>query len=118
MAETQQFARVESLPPEFLQQFFAGVPGANVPGILPLLNQELVNRILGMGVEGATPYTYTGERIAGFSPAEQQAFRLAGESAGSYMPYIRRAEELGEQGLRDVRRSTGLGTEYLQLSGS
>ena len=117
MAETTQYARTESLPPAYLQQMFAGVPGANVPGILPLLNQELVNRILGMGVEGATPYTYTGERIAGFTPAEQQAFRLAGESAGSYMPYIRRGEQLAEQGLRDVGRATGLGTEYLQQAG-
>ena len=83
MATEQQFARVESLPPAFLQQFFAGVPGANVPGVLPLLNQELVNRLLGMGVEGATPYTYTGQRIAQFTPAEQQAFRLAAEGAGS-----------------------------------
>ena len=117
MAETQQFARVESLPPAFLQQFFAGVPGANIPGIMPLLNQELVNRLTGMGVEGATPYTYQGERIAGFSPAEQQAFRLAGESAGSYMPYIQRGEQLAEQGLSNVLGSTGLATDYLQQAG-
>ena len=117
MAETQQFARVESLPPAFLQQFFAGVPGANIPGILPLLNQELVNRLTGMGVEGATPYTYQGERIAGFSPAEQQAFRLAGESAGSYMPYIQRGEQLAEQGLANVQGSTGLARDYLQQAG-
>ena len=114
MAETQQFARTESLPPAFLQQFFAGVPGANIPGVMPLLNQELVNRITGMGVKGATPYTYQGERIAGFSPAEQQAFRLAGESAGSYMPYIQRGEQLAEQGLSNVLGSTGLATDYLQ----
>lgn len=114
MATEQQFARVESLPPAFLQQFFAGVPGANVPGILPLLNQELVNRILGMGVEGATPYTYTGQRIAQFTPAEQQAFRLAAEGAGAYTPYFGRAEELAEQGLADVRGSAGLGTDYFQ----
>ena len=113
MSTEQQYARTESLPPAYLQQLFSGVPGANIPGILPLLNQELVNRILGMGVEGATPYTYTGQRIAGFTPAEQQAFRLAGETAGAYMPYFRRAEQLGEQGLRDVRRATGLGTDYL-----
>jgi len=117
MAETQQFARVESLPPAFLQQFFAGVPGANIPGIMPLLNQELVNRLTGMGVEGATPYTYQGERIAGFTPAEQQAFRLAGESAGSYMPYIQRGEQLAEQGLSNVLGSTGLATDYLQQAG-
>jgi hypothetical protein len=117
MATETQFARTESLPPAYLQQFFAGVPGANIPGILPLLNQELVNRILGMGVEGATPYTYTGQRIAEFTPAEEQAFRLAGESAGAYMPYIRRAEQLGEQGLGDVRRATDIGTRYLQQAG-
>ena len=117
MATETQYARTESLPPAYLQQFFAGVPGANIPGILPLLNQELVNRILGMGVEGATPYTYTGQRIAEFTPAERQAFRLTGETAGSYMPYFRRAEQLGEQGLRDVRRATGLGTGYLQQAG-
>lgn len=117
MATTEQFARVESLPPAFLQQLFAGVPGANIPGIMPLLNQELVNRLTGMGVPGATPYTYQGERIAGFSPAEQQAFRLAGESAGSYMPYIQRGEQLAEQGLANVQGSTGLATDYLQQAG-
>lgn len=117
MATTEQFARVESLPPAFLQQLFAGVPGANIPGIMPLLNQELVNRLTGMGVKGATPYTYQGERIAGFSPAEQQAFRLAGESAGSYMPYIQRGEQLAEQGLANVQGSTGLATDYLQQAG-
>ncbi len=117
MATQEQFARVESLPPAFLQQLFAGVPGANIPGIMPLLNQELVNRLTGMGVPGATPYTYQGERIAGFSPAEQQAFRLAGESAGSYMPYIQRGEQLAEQGLANVQGSTGLATDYLQQAG-
>ena len=117
MATTEQFARVESLPPAFLQQLFAGVPGANIPGIMPLLNQELVNRLTGMGVKGATPYTYQGERIAGFSPAEQQAFRLAGESAGSYMPYIQRGEQLAEQGLANVQGSTGLARDYLQQAG-
>ena len=84
---------------------------------MPLLNQELVNRLTGMGVEGATPYTYQGERIAGFTPAEQQAFRLAGESAGSYMPYIQRGEQLAEQGLSNVLGSTGLATDYLQQAG-
>ena len=117
MSTQEQFARVESLPPAFLQQLFAGVPGANIPGIMPLLNQELVNRLTGMGVPGATPYTYQGERIAGFSPAEQQAFRIAGESAGSYMPYIQRGEQLAEQGLANVQGSTGLATDYLQQAG-
>ena len=117
MATEQQFARVESLPPAFLQQFFAGVPGANVPGVLPLLNQELVNRLMGMGVEGATPYTYTGQRIAQFTPAEHQAFRLAAEGAGSYVPFLDRARQLGEESLADVRGTAGLGTDYFQQAG-
>ena len=118
MAETQQFSRTESLPPEFLRQFFAGVPGANVPGVLPLLNQELVNRILGMGAEGATPFTYTGQRIADFTPAETEAFRLAGEGAGAYMPFINRATDLSEESLQDVRGTTGLGLDFLRSAGA
>mgnify|MGYP003651805989 CR=1 FL=1 len=117
MATETSYARQESLPPQYLQDFFAGVPGANVPGVMPLLNQELVNRILGMGVEGATPYTYTGQRIADFTPAEQQAFGVADKSVGSYMPYINRATQLSEQSLGDVRGSTGLGRNYLQQAG-
>ena len=75
MAEESAYSRVEQLPPQYLADFYAGVPGSNVPGIMPLLNQELVNRMMTFGVEGANPFTYTGERIADFTPAEQEAFR-------------------------------------------
>ena len=57
MAE-QTTGRTESLPPQYYQDLMRGIPGANVPGIMPLLNQDLVNKLQGLGVEGATPYSY------------------------------------------------------------
>ena len=99
MAEETGYQRVESLPPNYLSQYYAGVPGQNVPGIMPLMNQELVNRMMGFGVEGANPYTYSGNRIAGFNPAQQEAFRMTSEGMGAYSPYFQRGEQLTEQGI-------------------
>ena len=117
MATTTQYARQESLPPEYLQQFFAGVPGANVPGIMPLMNQDLVNKLQSMGQEGGSPFNYTDPRIAEFSGAERQGFRNAAEGIGSYQPFFRRGEQLAEQGVSDVRRASDIGTQYMQQAG-
>ena len=94
MAETTSYQRTETLPPNMLGQFFAGVPGQNVPGIMPLLNQDLVNKIMGFGVAGANPFTYTGQRIAGFTPAQEEAFRLTAQGVGGYQPFIQGAEDM------------------------
>ena len=98
MATENTYQRIEQLPPNYLAQFFAGGQ-EGVPGIMPLLNQELVNRLSTFGVEGANPYTYSGQRIAGFTPAEQEGFRMTAEGMGSYLPYYQRGEQLTEQGL-------------------
>ena len=99
MATESSYQRVEQLPPNYLAQMYSGVPGTNVPGLMPLLNQELVNRMMGFGVEGANPYTYSGQRIADFAPAEREAMRMTGEGMGSYAPYFQRAEQMTEGGL-------------------
>ena len=99
MATESSYQRVEQLPPNYLAQMYSGVPGTNVPGLMPLLNQELVNRMMGFGVEGANPYTYSGERIADFSPAEREGMRMTAEGMGSYLPYFQRAEQMTEGGL-------------------
>ena len=117
MATTTQYARQESLPPEYLQQFFAGVPGANVPGIMPLMNQDLVNKLQSMGQPGGSPFNYTDPRIAEFSGAERQGFQNAAEGIGSYQPFFRRGEQLAEQGVMDVRRASDIGTQYMQQAG-
>jgi len=99
MATESSYSRTETLPPNYLAQMYSGVPGTNVPGLMPLLNQELVNRMMGFGVEGANPYTYSGERIADFSPAEREGMRMTAEGMGSYMPYFQRGEQMVEGGL-------------------
>tara|TARA_R100001163_G_scaffold1809_4_gene2807 strand:+ start:11106 stop:13451 length:2346 start_codon:yes stop_codon:yes gene_type:complete len=99
MATESSYTRIEQLPPNMLAQLFSGVQGQNIPGIMPLLNQELVNRMMGFGVEGANPYTYSGQRIAGFSPAEQEAFRMTAQGMGSYLPFFQDAERMTKGGL-------------------
>jgi len=117
MATETAYTRQESLPPAYLQQFFAGVPGANVPGVLPLMNQDLVNKLQSMGQPGGSPFNYTDPRIAGFSDAERLGFENAAQGIGSYQPFFRRGEQLAEQGLMDVRRASDIGTQYMQQAG-
>ena len=107
MATESSYQRTEQLPPNYLAQFYSGVPGANVPGMMPLLNQELVNRMMGFGVEGANPYTYSGERIADFSPAQREGMRMTAEGMGSYLPYFQRGEQLTEGGLGEATGAYG-----------
>lgn len=107
MATESSYTRTETLPANMLAQFYAGVPGQNVPGIMPLLNQDLVNKIMGFGVEGANPYTYTGQRIAGFTPAQEEAFRLTAQGMGSYMPFIQGAEDMIRGGVGTAEEAFG-----------
>ncbi len=113
MAE-QTTGRTESLPPEYYRQFMAGVPGANIPGILPMLNQDLVNKLQGIGVAGANPYTYQGQRIADFTPAEQMAMRMSAENVGSYQPYFDEASSMARQGYGDARSSAAEGMDFMR----
>lgn len=99
MAETQNTV-AQQLPPQYIQDFLAGTGGGSgVPGLFPLLNQSMVNQFSTMGQPGATPFTYQGERIAGFDPRETAGFQLADQAIGSYMPYLNRQQELYQSGL-------------------
>ena len=107
MAESSSYQRTETLPANMLGQFYAGVPGQNVPGIMPLLNQDLVNKIMGFGVAGANPYTYTGNRIADFTPAQEEAFRLTAQGVGGYQPYLQSAENMIRSGVGTAQDAFG-----------
>ena len=98
MAENQTTTSY-TLPPQYIQDFLAGNQ-QGVAGLFPLLNQSLQNQFQTMGDPGATPYTYGGERIAGFSPRELEAFKLSDQAIGSYMPYLNRQQDLYESGLQ------------------
>ena len=107
---TNQTTTSYTLPPQYIQDFLAGNQ-QGVAGLFPLLNQSLQNQFQTMGDPGATPFTYGGERIAGFSPRELEAFKLSDQAIGSYMPYLNRQQDLYESGLQS-------GISGLQEAGS
>ena len=89
-----------TLPPQYIQDFLAGGgEGSGVAGLFPMLNQSMNQQFATMGDAGATPYTYAGDRIAGFAPRELEGFKLADQAIGSYTPYLNRQTALNEQGL-------------------
>jgi len=102
-----------TLPPEYIQQFLAG-GGEGVPGLFPMLNRSMYNQFATMGQPGATPYTYGGERIAGFTPRETEAFKLSDQAIGSYLPFLQRQEDLYGQGLTAARTGAQQEAAYAQ----
>jgi hypothetical protein len=67
------------MPPEYVQQ----------------RQQELLNTLFGVGDQQGlveTPLPVIAQQVAGFSPAQQQAFTLAQQGIGGYMPYLQAAE--------------------------
>ena len=93
MAEEQYLDQTSrSLPPQYLADFYAGA-GAGVPGMLPLLNQDVYNKFATMAIPGMNPYTYQGMRVAPFSQMQQQAFNRIGQGVGSYQPYFNAAQQ-------------------------
>jgi len=113
MAIDEGYTRSETLPPNYLAQFYQGA-GQGVPGIMPLLNQDLYNKMQGFGVAGANPYTYQGQRIADFTPAQQEAMRLSSEGVGSYSPYLDRSEAITEGALADATQGYNTGSQLFQ----
>ena len=113
MAIDEGYSRSEVLPPNYLAQFYQGA-GEGVPGIMPLLNQDLYNKMQGFGVAGANPYTYQGQRIADFTPAQQEGMRLSAEGVGSYSPYLDRSEAITEGSLADATQGYDAGAQLFQ----
>ena len=94
----------KSVPPQYLADLYAGA-GAGVPGMIPLLNQDIYNKFATMGVPGMNPYTYQGMRVAPFSQMQQQGFNRIGQGVGSYQPYFNAAQ----QGLTSGVNTAGQG---------
>lgn len=66
---------------------------------LPDWYQQSILGLLGKSAALADqPYpTYPGQRLAGFTPQQQQAFDMTGQMIGGYAPYLSRAGQLAEQ---------------------
>tara|TARA_R100001443_G_C3363204_1_gene179445 strand:- start:1978 stop:3129 length:1152 start_codon:yes stop_codon:yes gene_type:complete len=78
-------------------------------GIFPFLGGFLQDQFRNIGAPDATPFTYTGERIAQFDPREQYAMELSDAAIGSYRPFIRDASDIFSTGVEDLRNIQGAG---------
>jgi hypothetical protein len=93
------------MPPEYVQRrqqellnTLFGVPAQGTPG-----EADYVPAVKGL-VE--TPMDVIGQQVAGFSPAQQQAFTLAQQGIGGYMPYLQAAEAATGQA-QDIATQAG-----------
>jgi len=79
------------------------------PSYVQERQQELLNTIFGVGDKQGlieTPLPVIAQQVAGFSPAQQQAFSLAQQGIGGYMPYLQAAEAATGQA-RDIATQAG-----------
>tara|TARA_R100001224_G_scaffold87458_1_gene56523 strand:+ start:1614 stop:2825 length:1212 start_codon:yes stop_codon:yes gene_type:complete len=108
-------------PDQYLYNLLAG-QGGLLPGVSEYYKSQFEN----LGGPDTSPFTYTGERIAGFSPREQYAMQLADQGVGSYQPYFQRAAGLTEDALATqgagtseaaaaMRRAQSMGEDYTRL---
>ena len=92
-------------------------------GIFPYLKTFMESQFGSIGVPDATPFTYTGERVAEFDPREKYAMDMSDAAIGSYRPFIaeasdfyRRAgdyaESAGAEGSDYIRDAYGSGLGY------
>jgi len=103
---TQQDLIKYTAPPQSIRDLYFGA-GQGVPGNYPLLNQATANYFATMGIPGATPYSYQGPRVAGFTPAQQEAFGMAGRGVGSYLPFYGKAEQMYGQAGQQAQGAYG-----------
>ncbi len=73
--------------------------GGNRFGLMPQVEAYYRQQFKDLGKKDKNPFTYSGERIAEFSPREQYAMQLADQGIGAYAPYLSRAKGLTEEAL-------------------
>tara|TARA_R100001163_G_scaffold2433_2_gene3734 strand:- start:3151 stop:4854 length:1704 start_codon:yes stop_codon:yes gene_type:complete len=56
--------------------------------IFPYAQQFLRQQFSQLGEADSSPFTYTGQRVAGFDPRELYGMQLADQAIGSYRPYL------------------------------
>ena len=68
-------------------------------GLLPLVEAYYRSQFQNLGAEDSSPFTYSDERIAEFSPREELAMQLADQGIGSFAPFLARSAGLTEESL-------------------
>jgi len=91
-------------PAEGILNMLYGTSGPS--GFFPMLQSYYSNQLENMGGADSSPYTYTGERIAGFAPREDYAMDMADSAVGQYQPYYERQRQLAEQGINVAQQGS------------
>ena len=91
MAENQTAYSYQA-PDQYIYNLLTG--GGGRFGLLPGVEQYYASQLGNLGRPDSSPFTYTGERIAGFSPREQLAMQMSDQGLGAFQPYFNRASGL------------------------
>ena len=105
--EDQEYS--SQAPAPYIGQFLQG-------DIFPFAQQFLRQQFKDYGQADSSPYTYTGQRVAGFDPREQYGMQLADSAIGSYRPYLGRQAGLLDEASSSVRTGQNLGRGLLGRS--
>ena len=80
--------------------------GGDRLGLLPTVEDYYLSQLQQLGGADTSPFTYTGERIAEFSPREELAMQLADQGIGSFAPFLARSAGLTEESLATLAGGT------------
>jgi len=104
MADDQQTAYSYQAPDQYIYNLLTG--GGNRFGLLPGVEQYYASQFQNLGAADSSPFTYTGERIADFSPREKLAMQMTDQGIGAFQPYFNRASGLSEEALATLSGGT------------
>ena len=77
MASREEQEYSSQAPAPYIGQFLQ-------KGIFPYAQQFLQQQFQNYGQADSSPFTYTGDRVAGFDPREQFGMDLSAQAIGSY----------------------------------
>ena len=103
MAENQTAYSYQA-PDQYIYNLFPG--GGGRFGLLPGVEQYYASQFQNLGAADSSPFTYTGDRIADFSPREKLAMQMADTGIGAFQPYFNRAAGLSEEALATLAGGT------------
>ena len=99
----------EGKPPQSVTTY--GQTVENIPKWMSDYTQGLIARANAAAAEPYIPYG--GPRIAGFDPAQEEAFGLTEENVGAYKPYVESAQQGYAGGLEAAANIPGAAQPYL-----
>ena len=86
-------------PDRRIYEMLFGTGASGGFGLFPQVQDYYKSQFENLGAKDSNPFTYSGDRIAGFSPREEYAMQLADAGIGAYAPYLARAQGLTEEAL-------------------